>query len=204
MDRPSAKVRGASCRLYSQIITCASYPDHRHPTPYSYPRPRFLTGYSLTGYSLGRFSRVTDYSTDVSSHFRVVSAYSIVFRISRRCQIRSHYREGGDRKSPVSESPGQLALQGAPQVLRVCEMSARQAQQLPAIIPLADMRPSMGTLDQVPAGPVGGQGSMMFQIRQHRHNIRVYLRGREGDLRVRWALVESEARRSGIERYLSD
>ena len=195
VDCPSAKVRCASCRPYSQVITCHSYPDHRHPTPYSYPRPSYLTGSSLAGYSLDRLCRIADYSTDVSSHFRVVSAYSIVFRISRRCQIRSHYREGGNRKSPVIHSPGQLALQGAPQVLRVCEMSDRHARQLPAVIALSDMRPSMGTLVQAPAGPVGEQRNMRCQIRQHRHNIRVYLRGREGDLRVRWALVESEARR---------
>ena len=49
-----------------------------------------------------------------------------------------------------------------------------------------------------------GQGNIRRRIRQHRHNIRAYLRGREGDLRVTWALVESEDERSGIERYLAD
>ena len=49
-----------------------------------------------------------------------------------------------------------------------------------------------------------GQGNIRRWIRQHRHNIRAYPKGREGDLRVTWALVESESERSGIERYLAD
>ena len=49
-----------------------------------------------------------------------------------------------------------------------------------------------------------GQGNIRRRIRQHRHNIRAYPRGREGDLRVTWALVESEDGRSGIERYLAN
>ena len=49
-----------------------------------------------------------------------------------------------------------------------------------------------------------GQGNIRRRIRQHRHNIRAYPRGREGDLRVTWALVESREERSGIERYLAD
>ena len=49
-----------------------------------------------------------------------------------------------------------------------------------------------------------GQGNIRRRIRQHRHNIRVYPRGREADLRVTWALVESEDERSGIERYLAN
>ena len=49
-----------------------------------------------------------------------------------------------------------------------------------------------------------GQGNIRRRIRQHRHNIRAYPRGREGDLRVTWALVESRDKRLGIERYLAD
>ena len=49
-----------------------------------------------------------------------------------------------------------------------------------------------------------GQGNIRRRIRQHGHNIRAYPRGREGDLRVIWALAESEDERSGIERYLAD
>ena len=47
-----------------------------------------------------------------------------------------------------------------------------------------------------------GQGNIRRRIRQHRHNIRAYPMGREGDLRVTWVLVESRDERSGIERYL--
>ncbi len=49
-----------------------------------------------------------------------------------------------------------------------------------------------------------GQGNIRRRIRQHRHNIRAHPRGREGDLRVAWALVEDPAERSGVERYLAD
>ena len=49
-----------------------------------------------------------------------------------------------------------------------------------------------------------GQGNIRRRIRQHRHNVGAYPRGREGDLRVTWALVEFEDERSGIERYLAN
>ena len=49
-----------------------------------------------------------------------------------------------------------------------------------------------------------GQGNIRRRIRQHRHNIWAYPMGREGDLRVTWALVESGDERSGIGRYLAD
>ena len=49
-----------------------------------------------------------------------------------------------------------------------------------------------------------GQGNIRRRIRQHRHNIRAHPMGREGDLRVTWALVKSEDARSGIERYLAN
>ena len=49
-----------------------------------------------------------------------------------------------------------------------------------------------------------GQGNIRRRIRDHRHHIQAHPRGREGDLRVTWALVESEDERSGIERYLAN
>ena len=48
------------------------------------------------------------------------------------------------------------------------------------------------------------QGNIRRRIHQHRHNIRAHPKGREGDLRVTWALVESRDERSGIERYLAN
>ena len=49
-----------------------------------------------------------------------------------------------------------------------------------------------------------GQRIIRRRINQHRHNIRAYPKGREGDLRVTWALAESKDERDGIERYLAD
>ena len=49
-----------------------------------------------------------------------------------------------------------------------------------------------------------GKGNIRRRIRQHRHNIRAYPWGREGDLRVTWVLVGSKYDRSGVERFLAD